>query len=359
MQIRKELLSSKKLKPLFKDATKLDFGKNYTDHMFSMEYTRKDGWRNPIIKSYEPLSLEPATMMFHYSQAVFEGQKAYMSSKDEILLFRPLENARRMNRSMARMCMPEISEEIFLQAECELLRVEKRWIPKQKGTALYIRPVVIATEPLLGAVRASESYLFFIMLSPVGFFFQEGFNPVGLWVETQYSRAAAGGTGEAKTGGNYAGTIAATQIAKNKGYSQVLWLDAKEHRFVEEVGTNNIFFVMDGKLVTPPLTGTILPGVTRKSVLEMAQDLGISPEERLISIEELAEGIESGKVTEAFGAGTAAVISPIGKIAFQNKEYVISHNETGYWTRKFYDTLTGIQYGELEDAYGWVYKVEE
>jgi len=359
MEIRKERLPADKLKTLFKDATKLEFGKNYTDHMFLMEYTRQDGWREPVIKPYGPLALEPATMMFHYSQAVFEGQKAYRSSEDEILLFRPLENARRMNRSMIRMCMPEIPEEFFLQAECELLRVEKRWIPKQRGTALYIRPVAIATEPLLGAVKASESYLFFIMLSPVGFFFQEGFNPVGLWVETQYSRAAAGGTGEAKTGGNYAGTIAATQIAKSKGYSQVLWLDAKEHRFVEEVGTNNIFFVIDGKLVTPPLTGTILPGITRKSVLEMAGDLGIMAEERLISIDELVEGIESGNVIEAFGAGTAAVISPIGKIAYKKKEYVINHNETGYWTKRFYDTLTGIQYGELEDAYGWVYKVEE
>ena len=359
MEIRKELLPFKKLKPLFEDATKLEFGKNYTDHMLWMEYTRKDGWRDPAIKPYQPLVLEPATMIFHYSQAVFEGQKAYLSSKGEILLFRPLENARRMNRSMARMCMPEIPEEIFLQAECELLKVEKRWIPKQRGTALYIRPVVIATEPLLGAVKASDSYLFFIMLSPVGFFYQEGFNPVGLWVETMYSRAAAGGTGEAKTGGNYAGTIAATQNAKNKGYSQVLWLDAKEHRFVEEVGTNNIFFVIDSKLVTPPLTGTILPGITRKSVLEMANDLGITHEERLISIEELIKGIESGEVTEAFGAGTAAVINPIGKISYKDREYVINHNETGYWTQKFYDTLIGIQYGELKDNHGWVYKAEE
>lgn len=359
MKIRQELLPSFRLKPLFKDPTKLDFGKNYTDHMFLMDYARKDGWRDPVIKAYEPLALEPATMMFHYSQAVFEGQKAYRSPQDEILLFRPLENARRMNRSMSRMGMPEIPEELFLQAECELLRVEKRWIPKQRGTALYIRPVAIATEPLLGAVKPSDNYIFFIMLSPVGFFFQEGFKPIGLWAETEYSRAAAGGTGEAKTGGNYAGTIVATQIAKSKGYSQVLWLDAKEHRYVEEVGTNNIFFIIDKKLVTPPLTGTILPGVTRKSVLEMASDMGIEAEERLISIEELAAGIDSGQVSEAFGAGTAAVISPIGKIAYKNEEHVINHNETGFWTKRFYDTLTGIQYGELEDRYGWVYKVEE
>ncbi|UCE51560.1 MAG: branched-chain amino acid aminotransferase [Desulfobacterales bacterium] len=359
MKIRKELLPSEKLKPLFEDATKLEFGKNYTDHMFWMEFNREGGWKNPAIKPYQPLVLEPATMMFHYCQEAFEGQKAYRSPKNEILLFRPIENARRMNRSMTRMCIPEIPEELFLQAECELLKVEKRWIPKQRGTALYIRPVVIATEALLGAVKPSDNYLFFIILSPVGFFFQEGFNPMALWVETMYSRAASGGTGEAKTGGNYAGTIAATQIAKNKGYSQVLWLDAKEHQYVEEVGTNNIFFVIDKKLVTPPLTGTILPGVTRKSVLEMAGDLGILAEERLISIEKLVEGIESGMVTEAFGAGTAAVISPIGKIGYKDEEYVINNNATGYWTKRFYDTLTGIQYGELEDKYGWVYKVRE
>ena len=359
MEIRKDLVPFEKLKPLFEDATKLEFGKTFTDHMFWMEYTKEDGWKDPAIKPYQPLVLDPATMMFHYCQVAFEGQKAYRSPRDEILLFRPIENARRMNRSMARMCMPEIPEELFLQAECELLKVEKRWIPKQKGTALYIRPVVIATESLLGAVKPSDSYLFFIILSPVGSFFQEGFNPVGLWVETMYSRAASGGTGEAKTGGNYAGSIAATQTAKNKGYSQVLWLDAKEYRYVEEVGTNNVFFVIDNKLVTPPLTGTILPGVTRKSVLEMAGDLGIVAEERLISIEELVEGIASRMVTEAFGAGTAAVISPIGNIGYKDKEYIINNNETGYWTRRFFDTLTGIQYGELDDRYGWVYRVEK
>jgi len=357
MEIKRELLSSEKLKPLFDDPTKLEFGKSFTDHMFTMEYTREGGWKNPEIKPYQPLVLEPATMVFHYSQEAFEGQKAYRSPKDEILLFRPLENARRMNRSMARMCIPEIPEEIFLQAECELLKVEKRWIPKQKGTSLYIRPVVIATEVLLGAVRPSDKYLLFIILSPVGPFYKEGFDPVGLLVERVYSRAALGGTGEAKTAGNYAGTIAPTQIAKNKGYSQVLWLDAQEHRYVEEVGTMNIFFVVDNKLVTPPLTGTILPGITRRSVLEMAGDLGIEAEERLISIDEVVEGIESGRVTEAFGAGTAAVISPVGRINYDGKEYVAGKNQTGYWARRFFDTLTGIQYGELKDKHGWVYRV--
>ncbi|NIO03670.1 MAG: branched-chain amino acid aminotransferase [Proteobacteria bacterium] len=358
MEIRKELLPSGQLKPLFEDLMKVEFGTNFTDYMFTMEYTREEGWKDPAITPYHPLVLDPATIMFHYSQAAFEGQKAYRSPKDEILLFRPAENARRMNRSMARMCIPEIPEDLFLQAECELLKLEKRWIPTQKGTSLYIRPTVIPTEVLLGAVRPSDNYLFYIILSPVGPFYKEGFNPIGLWVDKTYSRAASGGTGAAKTGGNYAGSIAATLMAKNKGYSQVLWLDAKEHRYVEEVGTMNVFFVIEGKLVTPPLTGTILPGITRKSLLEMAGDLGIETEERLISIDELAEGVDSGRVTEVFGAGTAAVISPVGRFHFDGKEYVVNNNETGYWAKKFFDTLTGIQYGESEDKYGWVYKVE-
>jgi len=300
MEIKKELLPPERLKPLFDDPMKLEFGKTFTDYMFTMEYTREGGWKDPKIEPYHSLVLEPATMMFHYSQAAFEGQKAYRSPRDEILLFRPLENAKRMNRSLERMCIPEIPEELFLHAECELLKLDKRWIPTQKGTSLYIRPT---------------------------------------------------------TGGNYAASIAASQIANNKGYSQVLWLDSKEHRYVEEVGAMNIFFVIDNKLVTPPLTGTILPGITRKSVLEMADDLEIETEERLIPIGEIVEGIESGRVTEIFGAGTAAVISPVGRINYNDKEYIVNNNETGYWAKKFFDTLTGIQYGGLEDKYGWVYKV--
>jgi len=358
MEIRKELLAPENLKPLFKDATQLEFGKIYTDHMFTMEYCPDQGWTQAEIKPYQPLTLEPATMMFHYSQSVFEGQKAYRSPEDDILLFRPYENAKRLNRSLSRMGMPTMDEDLFVSAESELLKIEKRWIPLQKGASLYIRPVVFATEPLLGAVRPSKSYLFFIMLSPVGFFYKEGFNPVRLMVEKNYSRAAAGGTGEAKTGGNYAGTIIATQRANAKGYSQVLWLDAKEHRYVEEVGTNNIFFVIDGKLVTPPLTGTILPGITRKSVLEMAGDLGLTTEERLLTIEELVEGIDSGKITEAFGSGTAAVISPVGAISYDDKEHTINQNETGKWTQKVFDTLTGMQYGTMEDKYSWIYRVQ-
>ena len=357
MKIARELTAKKKLKPLFEDPLKLPFGRNFTDHMFTMEFTSAAGWQNPRIKPYQPLVLDPSASVFHYGQEVFEGQKAYKSRKGEILMFRPRENARRLNRSLHRLCMPEIPEDDILEAECELLRVEERWIPDVKGASLYIRPTVIGTEAALG-VKPSDQYLFYIILSPVGAYFKEGFNPVGLWVSETYSRAGSGGTGEAKTGGNYAGSMLATLEATQKGYSQVLWLDACEHRFVEEVGAMNIFFIVDGKLVTPALGGTILRGITRMSVLELAPTLGIQVEERRISIDEVVAGIVSGKVSEVFGAGTAAVISPVGKIVFRGKDYVVNGNQTGPWAKKFFDTLTGIQYGELADKHGWVHIVK-
>ena len=357
MKINRELLALEKLKPLFDDPLKLPFGRYFTDYMFTMEYVQGQGWKNPCIKPYQPLVLEPSANVFHYSQEVFEGQKAYQSEKGEILMFRPLENARRFNRSLQRLCMPEIDENIFMQAECELLKLEKRWIPSQKGASLYIRPAMIGTEAALG-VKASSEFLFFIILSPVGAYFKEGFNPVSLWVSDTYSRAGSGGTGEAKTGGNYAGSLLATREAIQKGYSQVLWLDAGEHRFIEEVGAMNIFFVLDGKLVTPALGGTILHGITRQSVLELAPELGIQAEERKISIAEVIEGIQSGKLSEAFGTGTAAVISPVGKIGYQGRDYVINDNRSGTWAQTFYDKLTGLQYGEIPDKHGWVYQVK-
>jgi branched-chain amino acid aminotransferase len=357
MNIARELTPSEKRKPLFKDPLKLPFGRNFTDHMFTMEFTPDSGWHNPRIKPYQPLLLDPSANVFHYSQEIFEGQKAYRSKKDDILLFRPRENAGRFNRSLRRMCMPEISEEMFLEAECELLKVEKRWVPGQKGASLYIRPTVIGTEAALG-IKPSNDYLFYIILSPVGAYFKEGFNPVSLWVSDTYSRAGSGGTGEAKTGGNYSGSLLATREATEKGYSQVLWLDAGEHRYVEEVGAMNIFFVMDGNLVTPALGGTILHGITRKSVLELAPDLGIRAEERKVAVDEVIAGIASGRVSEIFGAGTAAVISPVGKIGFAGRDHVINDNRTGPWAKKFFDSLTGLQYGELEDKRGWIHVVK-
>lgn len=356
MEIARELVPETKRKPLFADPLKLPFGRNFTDHMFTMEYGPASGWCRPRIKPYGPLALDPAANVLHYSQEVFEGQKAYRSPRGDILMFRPLENARRLNRSLRRMCMPEIPESDFLQAECELLKVEGRWVPGVKGASLYVRPAVIGTEAALG-VKPSSEYLFFIVLSPVGPYFKEGFNPVSLWVSDSFSRAGSGGTGEAKTGGNYAGSLLATLEATQKGYSQVLWLDAAEHRFVEEVGAMNIFFVIGGRLVTPALGGTILHGITRRSVLELAPELGIPVEERRIEIDEIVAGIRSGQVSEVFGAGTAAVISPVGRIGYRGEEFVVNGNRTGPWANRFFDTLTGIQYGELEDRHGWVHVV--
>jgi branched-chain amino acid aminotransferase len=357
MEIKRTIKPPEQLKPLYEDPLKLKFGKTFTDHMFKMNYTESKGWHSPEITPYQPLSLDPASAVFHYGQEIFEGQKAYKSKQNEILLFRPYENAKRFNNSMKRMSMPEIPVEDFIYYEEELLRLEERWIPTVKGTSLYIRPTGIASEAALG-VRPSSEYLFFIILSPVGAYYSSGFKPCGLWVSTEFSRAGDGGTGAAKTGGNYGGSLVATGIALKKGYNQVLWLDSKEHRFVEEVGAMNIFFVIENKLVTPALTGTILPGITRKSLLQLAPDMGIEPEERTIPIDEILEGIDSGKVTEIFGAGTAAVISPVGIISYKDKEFIINNNETGPWSQKFFDTLTGIQYGELPDRYNWVHRVK-
>jgi branched-chain amino acid aminotransferase len=357
MEIKKTLLPPDKLKPMFGDPLKLKFGQHFTDYMFTMTYNEGKGWHSAEIKPYQPLMLDPASSVFHYGQEIFEGQKAYKSSRNEILLFRPKENARRFSDSMRRMSMPEVPVDDFIRIEEELLKLEERWIPSQRGASLYIRPTGIATEPTLG-VKAANQYLFFIILSPVGAYYSTGFNPVSLYVCKEYSRAGEGGTGAAKAGGNYGGSLAGISAALKKGHNQVLWLDDKEHRYIEEVGAMNILFVIDNQLVTPPLTGTILPGITRKSILEIATDMGIKSVERRISIDEVIEGIKSGKVTEIFGAGTAAVVSPVGKISYEDKEYVINNNQTGPWTQKFFDRLVGIQYGELEDKYGWVHIVK-
>jgi len=356
MEIKKTILAKENLKPLFSDPTRLLFGKQFTDHMFTLKYEKGKGWHHPEIKPYSPLTLDPAALVFHYSQEVFEGQKAYKSPSGDILLFRPLENARRLNSSLTRMCMPTMPESDILEYESQLLKTEERWIPRVKGTALYMRPTVIATEAVLG-VRPSSQFLFFIILSPSGPYFPEGFNPVGLWSSREISRAAEGGTGAVKAGGNYGGSLLAIQKAMDQGYSQVLWLDSKEHRYVEEAGAMNLFFAIENTLVTPPLTGSILPGITRKSILEMAPDLGIETREEMITIEDLCRGIQEGKVTEVFGAGTAAVVSPFGKLNVDGSEYTINNNQTGPWSRKIYDELTAIQYGEKTDPYGWVHRV--
>ena len=355
MIIKKTLLPADQCKPLYQDASTLPFGRVFTDHMFTMKYNHQSGWHNPEIRPYASLSLDPAANVFHYGQEVFEGQKAYKSPKGDILLFRPYENARRMNESLKRICMPEIPENDYVDAQCELIKAEQRWIPQVKGSALYVRPTAIGTEAALG-VRPADEYLFFIIVSPSGPYFQEGFRPVPLWVSDSYSRAATGGTGEAKTGGNYAGSMLASKIAKSKGYSQVLWLDAAEHKYIEEVGAMNIFFLIGDRLLTPSLRGSILRGVTRDSVLKLAAGMGVKTEERDITIDEIIDGIKNGKLTEAFGAGTAAVISPVSKLHYQGQDHIIS-DSTGPLTQQLFDSLTGIQYGEKEDSFGWVYRV--
>ncbi|GAB4227897.1 MAG: branched-chain amino acid aminotransferase [Deltaproteobacteria bacterium] len=336
---------------------KLGFGNHFSDHMFLMEFTQGRGWHDPRIVPYGPLHLDPSAMVLHYGQEIFEGLKAYYASDGSICLFRPEKNAERMNRSAARMCLPEIPVADHLQAIRELVRIDREWIPKEKGASLYIRPTMVATEAGLG-VRPAAECLFFIITGPVGAYYARGFDPVRILVEETYVRAAPGGTGEAKTGGNYAASLLAAKKAKEKGFDQVLWLDAGRRRFVEEVGTMNIFFALGGKLVTPPLTGSILPGVTRDSVLTLAREWKIPVEERPVGIEEVIGAAGDGSLTEAFGSGTAAVISPVGAFSFHGKEIAVNGGKTGDLSLRMYREITGIQYGEIADRHHWIHRVE-
>lgn len=357
MKIEIQPLKESDLKPLYKSTAELGFCKIFTDRMFVMYYTEVDGWHNPQIKKAEPFMLEPSTIVFHYAQEIFEGLKAFKTRSGEINLFRPEMNAKRFNKSATRMCMPTVPEFDFLEAIEKLVSLEERWIPPAgSGASLYIRPFMFATDTTLG-VRASSTYLFCIILSPVGPYYAEGFNPISLYVSDEYVRAAKGGTGDVKTGGNYAASLLAGRVARENGCAQVLWLDAAEHRFVEEVGAMNIFFVFGNKLVTPALTGSILPGITRDSVITLAKDMGMKVEERLISIDEVIGGIITGAVTEIFGSGTAASISPVGALRYKGKDYVVGDRKVGPVSQKLYETLQGIQYGEIEDKYNWIRKV--
>ncbi len=344
------------LKPLFTDVQNLGFGRVFTDRMFLLNYAADKGWHNPRILKYGPLELDPATLVLHYGQEIFEGMKAFVGPDDQIIFFRPEENVRRFNRSARRMSMPELNEQDVLDAIVKLVTLESRWIPRQREAALYIRPTMIATEVGLG-VRSAKEYLFFIILSPVGPYFKQGFRPVNLYVSHNYVRAVEGGVGEAKTGGNYAASLLARQEAQEKGYSEVLWLDAKEHRHIEEVGAMNICFVIDGVVTTPLLSGAILHGITRKSVLQLSSHLGYTVSERKIAIDEIVEGIQSGRVSEAFGVGTAASIAPVGGICYRDTLHPIGKNEVGPVARKLYGELQAIQYGEKEDVFGWTLRV--
>jgi len=333
------------------------FGTSFTDKMFLMSYDKDNGWHDAMIKDNEPFVLSPATLVFHYGQEIFEGMKAYKWDDGRIFMFRPDMNIKRLNRSADRLCMPAVDEKFVLEALEKLVWEDRDWVPQEHGHSLYIRPAMIAVDPILG-IRPGTKYFFFIIDSPTGPYFPEGVNPVKIWVCDSYVRAVKGGIGEAKTGGNYATSLKAMNEARTKGYSQVLWLDGREMKYVEEVGSMNIFFVEDGKLITPVLNGSILHGITRESIITMGRDLGYTVEEKRISIEEICKGIASGKVTECFGCGTACVISPVGELNYKDKPYVLNDFKIGPVAKKLYDNLTGIQYGKAKDKFGWLHEIK-
>ena len=341
------------LKPL-PDPAKLVFGKVFTDHMFLMNYDAGKGWHSPRIEPYAALSLEPSCMVFHYAQEVFEGMKAYRDPEGGVRLFRPMDNVQRLNQSCERLCIPQLPEDLALEGIKTLVRMEERWVPSAEGTSLYVRPFVIATDASLG-VHASHSYLFCVICCPVGAYYKEG--PVKIYVEDEDVRAVRGGTGFTKCGGNYAASIRAGERAEEKGFSQVLWLDGVERKYIEEVGAMNVLFKIDGKVVTPKLNGSILPGITRRSCLDLLRDWGYVVEERLVTAQELFEAAEAGKLEEAWGSGTAAVISPIGVLAWEDRRVTINGGRIGDLSQKLYDTLTGIQWGREADPYGWSVKL--
>ncbi len=340
-------------KPRITDESKLAFGKQFTDRMFVMEYDAGQGWHSPRIQPYAPFTLDPAAAVLHYAQEIFEGLKAFRRQDGGVALFRAEDNVRRFNRSADRMCMPEVDPEFFLESLKTLVRLEADWVPRTEGTSLYIRPTMIATDPYLG-VKPSESYLCYVILSPVGPYYKGGFSPVKIWISDDFVRSAPGGTGEAKTGGNYAASLRASMEATRKGFDQVLWLDAVHRKFVEEVGSMNICFLYDGKVVTSPLKGTILDGVTRRSVLTLAGEMGLAVEERALTVDEILDGAASGRLAEAFGTGTAAVVSPVSQFTYRDRTATLRDGQAGELTMKLYNTLTGIQYGKLPDPHGWV-----
>lgn len=334
----------------------LEFGRHFTDYMFLMKWNQELGWHEAKICPYQDFNLAPASLVFHYGQAIFEGMKAYKGDDGQTFLFRPEANLERMNESAIRMCMPRIPVDKVLKSLKALLYLEKAWIPTGEGASLYIRPTMIGVEPVLG-VRSSASFYFFIILSPVGPYYAEGFNPTKIYVSDEHVRAVRGGVGNVKTAGNYAASLLTTQQAKKAGYTQVLWLDACEHKYVEEVGTSNIFFMIGDELITPPLEGSILGGITRDSVLQLAQKWGVKTVERPIAIDEVLDASRAGSLKEAFGTGTAAVISPVGELFFKNEAYPVNGGETGELSRKLYDELQGIQTGKAEDPFDWVVRV--
>ena len=330
----------------------LGFGHIFTDHMFIMNYEEGKGWFDPRIVPFQRLSLSPAAMVFHYGQAMFEGMKAYPGKDGSAYIFRPDMNAKRANKSNDRLCIPHIPEEDFVQAVEALVSVDRDWIPAGEGESLYLRPFIIATDEFLG-VAPSKTYLFMVIASPSGAYYASGLNPVGIWIEDEYVRAVRGGMGFAKTGGNYAASLIGQVKAHDEGFAQVLWLDGVERKYIEEVGSMNIFFKIAGKIVTPILNGSILPGVTRDSVIQVCKHWGLPVEEKRISVEELIEAQHNGTLEEVFGTGTAAVVSPVGKLRYGDEVMTINGGGIGPVTQKLYDTITGIQLGRIDDPFGW------
>lgn len=352
--IRVQLSETKKEKP---QDDQLVFGKIFTDHMFVMDYSEPLGWHNASIVPYQPLQIEPSAMVFHYAQSVFEGLKAFRADNGDIQLFRPEKNMERLNRSNDRLCIPSIDEEFALKAIKKLISIDRDWVPHTDGTSLYIRPFIIATENYIGVSTASH-YKFIVILSPVGAYYKEGINPVKIAVEDEYVRTVKGGTGEAKTGGNYAASLKAQEIVEKTGYTQVLWLDGVEKKYIEEVGSMNVFFKINGEIVTPKLNGSILAGITRSSVIDLLKHWGLPVSEKRLSIQELYNAYQNGELEEAFGSGTAAVISPIGELKWEDKQMVINEGKTGEISKKVYETITGIQYGHIADPFNWVQSID-
>ncbi len=335
------------------DASNLGFGTIFTDHMFNLDYSPENGWHNPRIEPYGPITMDPSTMVLHYGQGVFEGLKAYHTSGGAIQLFRPQENMKRLNNSCRLLCIPEFDEAFMLEALKTLLRVEREWVPTAPETSLYIRPTILAMDPFIG-VRASHTYRCFIILSPVGAYYAEGFNPIKIMVTKEHVRAVRGGVGEAKTLGNYAASLLAGDKAQQAGYTQVLWLDGIEQKYIEEVGSMNIFFMIDDELITPSLNGSILPGITRDSVLALGQKWGLRVSEKQIAIDEVIAAHADGRLQEIFGAGTAAVISPVGALCYGERVLQIGEGKVGPMAQKLFDAITAIQYGKSEDPLGWI-----
>lgn len=353
MDIKIQLTSEPKQKP---DSASLGFGKYFTDHMFIMDYTRDKGWYDARIVPFSNLELHPASTVFHYGAEIFEGLKAYRTADGKVQLFRPEENIKRMNSSADRMSLPLLDEKDALEALTKLIEIEQDWVPSAPGTSLYIRPFLFGADPFLGVHSINHS-MFVIILSPVGSYYKEGINPVKIMIETDDVRAVRGGTGYTKCGGNYGASNRAGEKAEKLGFSQVLWLDGVERKYIEEVGAMNVMFKIGDEVVTPALTGSILPGITRKSCIELLKAKGQKVSERLISVDELLEALENGTLKEGWGCGTAAVVSPIGELHYNGKKYVINDGKIGETTQELYDTLTGIQWGRLKDTYNWTYPI--